>query len=110
MLPYSTERFVWSYSDIPRRFSTPTFSMRPESSYFSTSPPPQRFSIAHVIGASTTIVFSLDVNHHAVPLDRERTPPIRRIVLVHAYGLNPVLVPNAPNKHGIARLEILCRR
>ena len=39
-----------------RRFSIPTCAIRPGSSYLTTSPPPQRFSIAQVSGASTVTV------------------------------------------------------
>src|SRR5918995_2656952 len=110
MLPYSRVRTAGSYSDMPRTFSIPTFSIRPGSSYCRISPPPQRFSIAQVIGASIVIVFALNVSDHAIPVDVEWLPPTLRSVPVDAHGGNPVAVADAPEDHRIPRLEPACGR
>ena len=88
-----------------RRFSTPTFSMRPGSSYLTTSPPPQRFSMAQVIGASTVIVLpctSTTTRSHSMLNGCQRPPgvsPFMPTASIHAW------LPMRRTMHRVAGLE-----
>ena len=91
MLPYSVLRLVGSNSEMARRFSTPAVSMRPGSSYLTTSPPPQRFSMAQVIGASMVMVLpctSVTTRSHSMLNGRQRlagVSPFMPTASIHAW-------------------------
>ncbi len=50
---------------------------------------------------------SPDVGHYAVPLDIEWPPAISRVLLVHAHGVDPSLVADAPHDHGLPGFEVV---